>query len=478
MLGTDIGAAKRSFTLWETTKCISHCGTIEFRDIRQGCEERRGHEMRWTSDWIIINRWKIMLTIADRNTDWIAVYLVPAKGLLEKPTCAHLRATLRKEDRVIALYDMQEKPYDFGPQRKYEYLNWGERHFCPMDKVLEDDAVKMNDVMSLDYVVTEYPDDYLSQSAPLNLRPSLRSLRDMMAIMFDDADTADACFVVRHSAVSNDRPQRIYAHTKILMSRCGYFQTLFESGFVESKHAFDDPDTFTQHQWEEGSDSDYEELADLEGDGCSSGAQVQMTDKTLGSGGSVPSDGQAIRTTRNLKVVYVTDSSYRTYKALLYYLYTGCIAFAPLRSIYNIAKENALSANRDSTFPCRTVYNNDNALVISVDGEMGQLAWTSAKSIYRLCDKLGVPELKEAAARFIRDSLIPEVVMHEFRSTFTTLFPEILKNEDAYIAEHWADVCKTKSFEEYMTELIGTGEQSKYILGHIMSALRSPRTLK
>jgi len=94
--------------------------------------------------------------------------------------------------------------------------------------------------------------------------------------------------------------------------------------------------------------------------------------------------------------------------------------------------------------------------------------------MYRLCDKLGVSDLRAAAAKFIHDSLTPGTVVHESRSTFSSLFPEILKDQDMYIKEHLSEVCKTKSFDRFMADLFANcpGEPGKMWLKHVMSAIQ------
>ncbi|TFK48537.1 hypothetical protein OE88DRAFT_1664413 [Heliocybe sulcata] len=414
-------------------------------------------------------------------------------------------------------------------------VGWGTSELCKISDILKCRELENHDTAIIDYTIREYPDDRVSW--PLDLHPPLRTLFDAMFAMFDDADTTDVCFFIRHSVASDDVPRRIYGHKKILSTRCDYFKPLFSSGFAEGQGTIMDPDAFNEHQWEQGSDSDYDDMTEgttkYEEDGptttvtrerhevddaaegsdtlqnsgqehgkegnseehsaeCGSEAVwrnpysdsckmdidslslVDVAPANPVSRASVKDEVEGDPIERKRRKVYVTDSSYRTYRALIYYLYTGSIALAPFRSKYRAAKEAALSKNPDAEFQSLSAYNRENAVVISPDGELGDIQWVSAKSLYRLCDKLGVGDLKAAAAKFIHDSLTPETVVHELRSTFSALFPEILRAQDEYLKEHWAEVCKTKSFNNYMADLFAhcPGEHPKIVLKHIMSAVK------
>ncbi|TFK48457.1 hypothetical protein OE88DRAFT_1664268, partial [Heliocybe sulcata] len=324
--------------------------------------------------------------------------------------------------------------------------------------------------------------------------------------MFDDVDSSDLCFIIRHNTVLEDCPRKIYAHSKILASRCPYYRTLFESGFSESEDHCAEPESFNDHQWEEQTDSDYD-LADagqtspspcgtpeLAEDGemedfragvrdsfaYSSFTMTVLKDRSPAQP-SPASDGKEPKgemiVSKKYRNIYIMDSSYRTYRALLYYLYTGCIAFAPLRSVYNAAKDAAISAAPEGQFPSRADYNSENALVISPGGGRENVQWVSAKSMYRLCDKLDVAEVKDVAARFIRNALTPEIVIAELSSQFSSLFPEILEDQEEYLTNHWAEVCQTKSFESYMADVFGSFSEKHHqvMLKRLMATSRQSK---
>lgn len=111
-------------------------------------------------------------------------------------------------------------------------------------------------------------------------------------------------------------------------------------------------------------------------------------------------------------------SSYPTFKALLYYLYTDSIFFTPLSSTYHVAKEAAQLQARSFPFPTRRSY------LLAATGYnpsmMGKSAPSpcSAKAIYRLADKLGLIELKKRAY----DHIIRSLTVENVRCAYVCLY--------------------------------------------------------
>lgn len=103
--------------------------------------------------------------------------------------------------------------------------------------------------------------------------------------------------------------------------------------------------------------------------------------------------------------VAVTDSSYATYKAFLYYLYTDSITFAPLSSSYLVAKELAQGAGVKFPFSSRKEYLRSLCLGSGKEKDRGVGGRASAKAIYRLADKIGLVELRERAFEWIVKNL-------------------------------------------------------------------------
>jgi len=153
--------------------------------------------------------------------------------------------------------------------------------------------------------------------------------------------------------------------------------------------------------------------------------------------------------------VVVKDVAYATYRAVLYYLYTDRIRFAPLSSSFH--------SSCSSGTICIQVANDSQASLGSATragpvevpaGAGSRREWIqdwirdnpghplpcSAKAVYRLADKLGLAELKSRAFEHITKSLTVENVPYEVFSNFSATFEVVRKVEVKYFLDHWAEI--------------------------------------
>ncbi|KAI0633346.1 hypothetical protein C8Q77DRAFT_1057543 [Trametes polyzona] len=112
-----------------------------------------------------------------------------------------------------------------------------------------------------------------------------------------------------------------------------------------------------------------------------------------------PAEPPAARDGACRRTIVVRDSAFRTWRALVFYAYTGRIAFAPLRS-------QGLG----------TVQADD-------ESEAAQLPICSPKSAYRLAMKYGLVELQDLAARDISFKLSTQNALAELFSPFAARYP-------------------------------------------------------
>ncbi|KII83735.1 hypothetical protein PLICRDRAFT_439743 [Plicaturopsis crispa FD-325 SS-3] len=131
------------------------------------------------------------------------------------------------------------------------------------------------------------------------------------------------------------------------------------------------------------------------------------------------------------KVIPVKDVAYKTWKAMIYYLYTSNINFTPLSS----RKTGKIGA--------------ENANVPSLAA--------SPKSIYRLAKKLELTALCDLAKTEIESQLSEDIIVEEVFSTFTSQFPEIRKLELAFLFMHW-DTLKSSAALQGMMRRAVRGE--------------------
>jgi len=186
--------------------------------------------------------------------------------------------------------------------------------------------------------------------------------------------------------------------------------------------------------------------------------------------------------------VIVKDVAYTTYRAVLYYLYTDTIAFAPLSSSFHPTALPSITSMSYSPFPSSSqtslmlppastgeqslgYYGNtgkepisslypNKALLQDKKDELqpqgpktrkewlkewarnnpGRVMPCSAKAVYRLADKLDLRDLKNRAFQHIVKSLTVTNVAYEVFSSFSATFEDVRKVQVEYFLAHWSDI--------------------------------------
>ncbi|KAH9855261.1 hypothetical protein C2E23DRAFT_774272 [Lenzites betulinus] len=155
----------------------------------------------------------------------------------------------------------------------------------------------------------------------------------------------------------------------------------------------------------------------------SSEANAMLPDEgALPSGGSSQSESSVAEDSVHPEVpvhhhvIVIPDIAFKTFKALVYYAYTGQIHFAKLRSAREQTKDS-FEWPPPSSLAC------------------------SPKSMYRLADKYGLTTLKDLAVKNIRSQLSRQNAMQETLScalrpiTLPRRYTEVINLETAYICE-------------------------------------------
>ncbi|PWZ03690.1 hypothetical protein BCV70DRAFT_170614, partial [Testicularia cyperi] len=177
--------------------------------------------------------------------------------------------------------------------------------------------------------------------------------------------------------------------------------------------------------------------------------------------------------------VVVRDAAYPTFKSLLYYLYTDTVDFAPLTSSFlssGVGSEEVYAGSgaeggsttlvADDSMSSRTAGSSSDAFT-----EERRRAHTmrrsmieaycqanpnrpnpcSAKSMYKLADKLQIPDLKRRAQEHLASSLTVHNIVWEVFSGFNTRFPDIRKMETDFLLKHWPEVKRSKAMKTIFT---------------------------
>ncbi|KAJ7461372.1 hypothetical protein B0H11DRAFT_1923644 [Mycena galericulata] len=125
-------------------------------------------------------------------------------------------------------------------------------------------------------------------------------------------------------------------------------------------------------------------------------------------------------------VVVLKDTAFKTWKALLYYLYTRRINFRPLKS--------------------------EGPKEMDVEGPT-----CSAKSMYRLADKLGLEELQTLALAHISSRLSEDNILEEVFSSFTSVYPAFQELEVGVLTSNFSE--KASEGLKEITKKICKGEK-------------------
>ncbi|OSX60020.1 hypothetical protein POSPLADRAFT_1148932 [Postia placenta MAD-698-R-SB12] len=183
-----------------------------------------------------------------------------------------------------------------------------------------------------------------------------------------------------------------------------------------------------------------------------------------------------------LKVqILVEDVAYATYRAVLYYIYTGFITFAPLSSSFHaVAEQSPKLLAGDSTgsasgsqFTISSgqrphLQHSESTPITGATVPQSRKEWIaqwernnpvdlprpcSAKAVYRLADKYDLQELKQRAFRYIIRSLTVDNVAYEVFSSFTATFEDVRKVQVRFFLDNWSEIRRSESMRSVWQEI-------------------------
>ncbi|KAF9779444.1 hypothetical protein BJ322DRAFT_1167329 [Thelephora terrestris] len=218
-------------------------------------------------------------------------------------------------------------------------------------------------------------------------------------------DTKFYLFSRRSSSGKVCRPRPLYANSLSLKS-VPYFDNLLSGGFAEGVTKSLDHDPFEDS--DQAEDYDYLSDSDLEDDAEITEPVAKIHESTTGGQNSSVAMKLHNELNHQGKVVVLRGVSYLTFQAIVMYLYTGEIDFAPFGS----------KANRELRTP------------EFLSTEEDTIPRPSPKSIYRIADMYDLPKLKEFAYAAIRDGIGSCDAVEETFSKFTSRYQEMV---DLYV---------------------------------------------
>ncbi|KAI0684901.1 hypothetical protein BC835DRAFT_587959 [Cytidiella melzeri] len=248
-------------------------------------------------------------------------------------------------------------------------------------------------------------------------------------------DTKFFAFSRRRSTGGVDRPLPLYTNSTLLMAGAPHFVTMLGGGFAEDRigsldEGFPHDKDHLMDEYDYDSDSDLgDEYEDEPEDVHVTGEDAKdhsgaASSPLAAKHGKQPETDPIIKTDDDVhvpstesvpmaagerygRIIALPTGAHKTWGALLFYLYTGGVQFAPLKSNpdQSKAKQQCFSPQ------------------------------CSPKSLYRLAQRYGLEALKKEAHDEIKAQLSTENIALELRSSFTSFHDDIRDMEVAFACE-------------------------------------------
>ncbi|KDQ07422.1 hypothetical protein BOTBODRAFT_60007 [Botryobasidium botryosum FD-172 SS1] len=228
------------------------------------------------------------------------------------------------------------------------------------------------------------------------------------------------------------RGKRLYADRNVLQRESPYFRTMFRSGFQESgEHEPAAPSRKCVIPFE---DSDEDSDAEDDGvKGCSPGELPEAAPSIPSPTGGV--DLPPVHE-RSMSKIYVSDASYRTMRAVLYYIYSDHIAFAPLRSLPLLPSGNTRETVIQAYLKTNPVYPTP----------------VSSKSVYALAHKYEISALQVVALHHYKLQITKSNVFTELFSAFCRLYEQPKTLAIEFAINNWGTLKDTSEWRKVVEE--------------------------
>ncbi|BEI90280.1 uncharacterized protein CcaverHIS019_0303500 [Cutaneotrichosporon cavernicola] len=195
------------------------------------------------------------------------------------------------------------------------------------------------------------------------------------------------------------------------------------------------------------------ESEDEETDGSGAGRDqaVAAAAAPLTSRRRAPEESGTVVGPRKTRVV-VHDSAWSTWWAVLFWLYTDVVYFAPLASSFGDPKTTTETSPRSRREWTAQWLAERGMTHETGEGPVGPRP-VSAKAVYRLADKLDLPALKLRAFQHIISQLTPYNIPAEVFSRFSSMFDDVRKVQLVYFLKHWAEIKKSDTMTNIWSQI-------------------------
>ncbi|ORY88836.1 hypothetical protein BCR35DRAFT_350750 [Leucosporidium creatinivorum] len=284
-----------------------------------------------------------------------------------------------------------------------------------------------------------------TEAAAVRADYSERQLRVQLSIRLGTRSapsaTTMASSVSAHLAARHPNDVRLYfplcerelwANSAFLAEKSPYFKDLFASGFAEGSLRTESTrlEKDDDGAWRMSTFDDSDDETDT----------VPPSSSPIKTEGDVTSSSSPVKSEAGcgspFREIIITETAFTTYRALLVYLQTAHIDFAPLLS----------SFNADISFPPAATRRKMKITTRRLDGMSLPLP-ASPKSIYRLAHLLSLPDLSAQALAALSSQLTPSNVLYELFDSVSGTYDEVQQVELEYAIKHWKEVkCSASMF--------------------------------
>ncbi|KAG8949583.1 hypothetical protein FRC04_008516 [Tulasnella sp. 424] len=175
----------------------------------------------------------------------------------------------------------------------------------------------------------------------------------------------------------------------------------------------------------------------------------------------------------NIFVMNINETSFNTFRAFLYYLYTGFISFSPLTSSFQFPDQPDLwSPGQPSTLEQRRLEARNTLVGEYMRKYPNRPVPVSPKSIYQVARKYEVPSLEAQALSRISTAIFnPLVATAELFSAFTRVHESIKQSQIQVVIDNWNQVVKTEDWA--IAREKGKAQPDQYFAGVLCEILEA-----